>query len=156
MSTGSQASVPTATAASTSGDGEPGWAEAVGRVLADPSRHRLVVQPVVDLRRGTVVGYEALSRIQGPPHAGPDAWFAAAVRLGHGPELDARVLERVLELRRELPPNCFLTVNLDPNHLGTEPVQRRLAAAGTLAGLVVELTEQLRPDLVPSAAWPAG
>jgi EAL domain-containing protein (putative c-di-GMP-specific phosphodiesterase class I) len=96
---------------------------------------------VVDLQRGTGAGYEALSRFAGPPDAGPDVWFEAAGRLGLGAELDARVLERVVGLRQELPPNCFLTVNLDPNHLVTEPVQRALAAAPSLAGVVVELTE---------------
>jgi EAL domain-containing protein (putative c-di-GMP-specific phosphodiesterase class I) len=113
----------------------------VAGVLADPSRHRLAFQPVVDLQRGTVAGYEALSRFAGPPDAGPDVWVEAAGRHGLGAELDARVLERVVGLRPELPPNCFLTVNLDPNHLVTEPVQRALAAAPTLAGLVIELTE---------------
>ena len=77
-----------------------------GKQPTDPARHRLLFQPVVDLRRGTVVGYEALSRFRGPPVAGPDAWFAAAGRLGLGAELDARVLERVVGLRPELPPNC--------------------------------------------------
>jgi hypothetical protein len=57
MSTGNQRSVPTATVAAVPGGLEAGWAEAVAGVLDDPSRHRLVFQPVVDLRRGTVVGY---------------------------------------------------------------------------------------------------
>jgi EAL domain-containing protein (putative c-di-GMP-specific phosphodiesterase class I) len=141
MSRVSRPSDPTATVAPPPGGPDPGWPEAVAGVLADPSRHRLVFQPVVDLRRGTVVGYEALSRFRGPPDAGPDAWFAAAGRLGRGAELDARVLRRVLELRPELPPNCFLSVNLDPNHVVAEPVQRCLAPVGTLGGLVIELTE---------------
>jgi hypothetical protein len=110
---------------------DPGWAQAVAGVLDDPSRHRLAFQPVADLQRGTVAGYEALSRFAGPPDAGPDVWFEAAGRLGLGAELDARVLERVVGLRPELPPNCFLTVNLDPNHLVTGPVQWALAAAPT-------------------------
>jgi hypothetical protein len=36
-----------------------------------------------------------------PPGAGPDVWFEAAGRLGLGHELDARVLERVVGLRRD-------------------------------------------------------
>jgi hypothetical protein len=55
------------------------------------------------LQRGTVAGYEALSRFAGPPDAGPDVWFEAAGRHGLGAELDARVLERVVGLRPELP-----------------------------------------------------
>ena len=140
MSPADRPAVPTVTSAPP-GDLGPGWAEAVAGVLADPSRHRLAFQPVVDLQRGTVAGYEALSRFAGPPDAGPDVWFEAAGRHGLGAELDARVLERVAGLRPELPPNCLLTVNLDPKHLVTEPVQRALSAAPTLAGVVIELTE---------------
>jgi EAL domain-containing protein (putative c-di-GMP-specific phosphodiesterase class I) len=141
MSPASRPADPAVTVAPPPGDLAAGWAAAVEGVLADPSRHRLVFQPVVDLHRGIVAGYEALSRFAGPPDAGPDAWFEAAGRLGLGAELDARVLERVIRLRPELPQNCFLTVNLDPNHLVTEPVQRALADAPGLGGLVVELTE---------------
>ncbi|HEY6708046.1 MAG TPA: EAL domain-containing protein [Actinomycetota bacterium] len=128
MSPGNRPADPTVTVAPPPGAPDPGWAEAVTGILDD-------------LQRGTVAGYEALSRFAGPPDAGPDVWFEAAGRLGLGAELDARVLERVAGLRPELPPNCFLTVNLDPNHLVTEPVQRALAAAPSLAGVVVELTE---------------
>ena len=105
MSPGTRPADPTATAAPPPGDLDPGWAEALAGVLADPTRHRLAFQPVVDLQRGTVVGYETLSRFAGPPDAGPDAWFEAASRLGLGAELDGRVLERVVRLRpRRWPP----------------------------------------------------
>ena len=69
MSPADRPAVPTVTSAPP-GDLGPGWAEAVAGVLADPSRHRLAFQPVVDLQRGTVAGYEALSRFAGPPDAG--------------------------------------------------------------------------------------
>jgi EAL domain-containing protein (putative c-di-GMP-specific phosphodiesterase class I) len=88
---------------------DPGWAEAVAGVLDDPSRHRLALQPVADLQRGTVAGYEALSRFAGPPDAGPDVWFEAAGRLGLGAELDARVLllrPDLVKLDRALVAGC--------------------------------------------------
>ena len=73
MSPADRPAVPTVTSAPP-GDLRPGWAEAVAGVLADPSRHRLAFQPVVDLQRATVAGYEALSRSAWPPDAGP--WAA--------------------------------------------------------------------------------
>ena len=73
MSPASRPADPAVTVAPPPGDLVPGWAEAVAGVLADPSRHRLAFQPVVDLHRGIVAGYEALSRFAGPPDAGPDA-----------------------------------------------------------------------------------
>jgi EAL domain-containing protein (putative c-di-GMP-specific phosphodiesterase class I) len=130
MSPGNRPAVPTVTAAPP-GALDPAGPRPSPGSLTTRRATGLAFQPVADLQRGTVAGYEALSRFAGPPDAGPDVWFEAAGRLGLGAELDARVLERVVGLRPELPPNCFLTVNLDPNHLVTEPVQRALAAAPT-------------------------
>ena len=46
-----------------------------------------------------------------------ERWFAAAHRLGLGPELDAVALHAAFSARADLPPNCFLTVNVDPESL---------------------------------------
>lgn len=127
------------------GVAEQGWVSALGRVLADPAQPRLVFQPIVDLARGTVVGYEALARFEGPPHAPPDDWFREASRLGGGAELEARVLRAARAATATLPPNCFLTVNLSPQQLCTPAVDEALSG-GSLVPLVLELTEQV--DLV--------
>ncbi len=117
----------------------------LARVLARPDALRTVFQPIVDLHRGVVAGYETLARFTDPTGAPsahtPDLWFAAADRHGVGAELEAVVVERCLSLRHSLPPNCFLTVNVSP-HLLTHPaLSRPLLAAGDLAPLVIELTE---------------
>jgi EAL domain-containing protein (putative c-di-GMP-specific phosphodiesterase class I) len=103
---------------------------------------RTEFQPVVDTARGTVVGYEALARFGGPPHATPDRWFAAARAAGVGAELEALALSAALAARPALPPNCFLSVNIGPEALLTEVVRAAFAAAGDLRGVVVEITEQ--------------
>ena len=99
-------------------------------------------QPIVDTARGTVVGYEALARFSGPPHATPDRWFAVARAAGVGAELEARALRTALGARTALPPNCFLSVNVGPEALLTSPVAAVFAEAGDLRGVVVEITEQ--------------
>ena len=120
-----------------------GWAAALDAVLADPALPRLVFQPIVDLRRGVIAGYEALSRFDGPAGWGPDRWFAAADELGLGARLEARVVAAALRARTELPAHCFLSVNVSP-HLLTEPeLADVLLAADDLTGLVVELTEHV-------------
>jgi EAL domain-containing protein (putative c-di-GMP-specific phosphodiesterase class I) len=92
------------------------WRRSIERVLTDPAGHLdLAFQPVVDLQRGVVVGYEALARLAGPPSAPPDRWFAAAADEGLAARLEAAVLERALPTRAALPPDCFLSVNLNPN-----------------------------------------
>lgn len=126
------------------------WAELVSAVLAEPERLRLVFQPIVGLEQAIVVGYEALARFDGPPALSPDRWFAAADAVGLGAELEALVVRRCLALRASLPPNCFLTMNVSP-HLITHPVLTDLlTGAGSLAPLVLELTEhQAVDDLQP-------
>jgi EAL domain-containing protein (putative c-di-GMP-specific phosphodiesterase class I) len=123
------------------------WRRSIERVLADPGRHlSLAYQPVVDLQRGAVVGYEALARFDGPPSAPPDRWFAAAAGEGLAAQLEAAVLEQALPTRLELPPDCFLSVNISPNLVLDRMVQRVLTEAGDLPGVVLELTEHDRID----------
>jgi len=107
----------------------------------------LVAQPIVDLKRGTVVGYETLARFElasGP--ASPDRVFAVASAMGRGPELDAIVIERALELAATKPRNCFLTINVDPNHLATDEVGDVIRQHGDLSGIIFELTEHNRAE----------
>ncbi|MGY1748892.1 EAL domain-containing protein [Modestobacter sp. SYSU DS0511] len=120
-----------------------GWAAALAAVLADPAQPALVFQPIVDLRRGVVAGYEALSRFPAAPGIGPDRWFAMADELGLGARLEGRVVAAALRAREDLPEGCFLSVNVSP-HLLTEPeVADGLLSAPDLGRLVLELTEHV-------------
>jgi EAL domain-containing protein (putative c-di-GMP-specific phosphodiesterase class I) len=107
---------------------------------------RTVFQPVVDLRRLTVTGYEALSRFDVPGAPGPEAALGAAADLGILPELEARCLRSALARRDELPSNCFLAVNVEPQSVGTGPVAEVFEDAGDLRGIVVEVTERRAMD----------
>jgi EAL domain-containing protein (putative c-di-GMP-specific phosphodiesterase class I) len=117
-------------------------AAALPEVLTDPSQPRLRFQPIVDLSKGSVAGYEALARFDGPVDATPDKWFAAAARAGLGPALESRVVRAALAARESLPANCFLTVNVTPRALTSAPVMDEFLRGGELAGLFVELTEE--------------
>ncbi|SET82629.1 EAL domain-containing protein [Geodermatophilus poikilotrophus] len=121
------------------------WPRRVASVLAEPSRLRLLFQPIVDLQRGVVAGYETLARFSEPDgrpsRVPPDQWFAAAGAQGVGARLEGLVVRRCLDLLRTVPPNCFLTVNVSP-HLLTDPeLAGALLAVPDLAPLVLELTE---------------
>jgi EAL domain-containing protein (putative c-di-GMP-specific phosphodiesterase class I) len=107
-----------------------------------PGALRMNFQPIVDIARGTVVGYESLARFSGPPHATPDHWFAVAHNAGVGAQLEARALHSALAARSALPPNCFLSVNVGPDALLAAQVAEVFAGAGDLRGVVVEITEQ--------------
>jgi len=110
----------------------------------------IVAQPIVDLVRGTVVGYEALARFPTTNGLGVEGWFELADRSGLGHRLEAAALANALDLRGDLPPNCFLTVNVGPTALTTRAVRDVLAQAGSLAGVVVELTEHRQVEDLPT------
>jgi EAL domain-containing protein (putative c-di-GMP-specific phosphodiesterase class I) len=101
-----------------------------------------VFQPIVDLARGVVCGYEGLARFAGPPNAGPQEWFAAAAMYGYSGRLEALALRAMLSRRQDMPVNCFLSVNLSPDALLAPEVAEVLSTAGDLSGLVFEVTEQ--------------
>lgn len=118
----------------------------VKRVLAGMSSARLVYQPVIDLVRGEVAGYEALARFGGSGLRTPAPYFAAAQRTGRGAELEAHLLEQALSMRESVPAGCFLAVNLSPALLANPVVVALLREAGDLSGLVLELTEHVPVD----------
>jgi EAL domain-containing protein (putative c-di-GMP-specific phosphodiesterase class I) len=103
-------------------------------------------QPIIDVERGTVVGFEALARFQGYPVQDPERWFAAAREHHQLAGLEAAALRSALARRDSLPTNSFLTVNLGPDVLDAPEVREVLRSEHTLAGLVVELTEHARVD----------
>ncbi|HEX7107541.1 MAG TPA: EAL domain-containing protein [Acidothermaceae bacterium] len=117
-------------------------AAALPDVLTDPRQPRLLFQPIVDLAKGSVAGYEALARFDAPIEATPDKWFAAAARAGLGPALESRVVRAALAARESLPANCFLTVNVTPRALTSAAVMDEFLRGGELTGLFVELTEE--------------
>lgn len=104
---------------------------------AGPTTH---VQPIVDVARASVVGYEALARFE--TH-GPLEWFAAARRHGVTERLEAAAIRAALLRRDRLPVNTFLTVNVAPDMLAAPEVSAALAEFMPLHRVVLELTEQV-------------
>jgi EAL domain-containing protein (putative c-di-GMP-specific phosphodiesterase class I) len=107
---------------------------------------RAVYQPLVDLQRGDVVGYEGLSRFLPLQDVSPERWFAAARAHGCEAELEAAALTNVLAARDDLPPHTFLSVNVSPTTLASTPVSQVLNRHRDLTGVVIELTEQTPVD----------
>lgn len=118
------------------------WPDAVGEVCARPALVRTVFQPIVDIQRGAVSGFEMLARFPAARGASPPEWFAAAREHGVGDLLEARLLRTGLATREALPPNCFLTVNLSPEAAVSDEVAAVLDEAGRLDLVVIEVTEQ--------------
>jgi diguanylate cyclase (GGDEF)-like protein/PAS domain S-box-containing protein len=99
---------------------------------------RMAFQPILDLRTGSVTGYEALARFVGPENRPPNAWFAQAHRFGLGYVLEARAAAAALGAA-DRPAGAHLTINLSPSALTSSEVQDVLPPQ--LDGVVIELTE---------------
>ncbi|MCW2527846.1 MAG: diguanylate phosphodiesterase [Pseudonocardiales bacterium] len=127
------------------------WIAALQRIVDEPDLLVLHAQPIVELTSGAVAGYEMLSRFSGLWRAPPDQWFAAAEVWGFNAVLQSRVLRAGIAARALLPPDTFLTVNVDP-HLLTDPqVATVLTDAPDLTRLVLELTEHTQTEPGSSA-----
>jgi EAL domain-containing protein (putative c-di-GMP-specific phosphodiesterase class I) len=94
-------------------------------ILADPALIRPVFQPIVDLKRSTVVGFEMLARFAAEPQGTPLEWLAAAERHGMATPLEAQLVEIGVAARDRLPANTFLSVNVSPEALLSSEVRSR-------------------------------
>jgi len=102
-------------------------------------------QPIVDLARASVVGYEALARFDHPVRS-PLPWFEAAQAHGRLVELEAAALRSGLDAHAILPTNTFLTVNIGPGSVDSPQVREVWDDFPDLGGVVIELTEHERVE----------
>jgi len=102
----------------------------------------MYVQPIVDLRSGSLAGMEALARFGAPPPRSPDQWFAEAAAVGLGLELELVAVRQAFEKLPALPAGAFLTVNVSPQTLCSSALQRALDDVAA-ERVVLELTEHV-------------
>lgn len=125
--------------------GSPSARAAVERAVRGDGL-RTAFQPIVDLHRLVVTGYEALARFDVPGVAGPEEVIVAAGERGVLADLEAQCLRSALQARPHLPPNCFLTLNVEPDSVGAPAVADVLGAEPHLRGVVIEVTERRGGD----------
>lgn len=121
----------------------------------------MAVQPIAEIRTGSVHAYEALARFaQGDPDSGPLPWFALAERLGERDALERACLRKALDLFGHRPRGTRLSVNLSAPVLLDPLTLDMLLEAGEhqadgLQGLIIEITEEtlVRGDLQLESAF---
>ena len=102
-------------------------------------------QPIVDIARMVIVGYEALLRYRtdhgliAPAFSAPEL-LASARRIGRIAEVESAALREALQIRDDLPHDCFLSLNVSVAALSDERVTELLRRQGALNGVVLELS----------------
>lgn len=99
----------------------------------------MVFQPIVDLRSGAMVGMEALARFRSFPLRPPNEWFAQAVALEMGVELELASVRQALASLPRLAPDAFLSINC--SHRAAVSPQFASALALDAERIVIEITE---------------
>jgi EAL domain-containing protein (putative c-di-GMP-specific phosphodiesterase class I) len=75
----------------------------------------LVYQPIFDLTRALVIGFESLARFTTTPMRSPDAWFADAAAVGLDVQLEMKVIEQAVQSFTSLPSGVYVGFNVSPN-----------------------------------------
>jgi EAL domain-containing protein (putative c-di-GMP-specific phosphodiesterase class I)/CheY-like chemotaxis protein len=99
----------------------------------------MVFQPIMDLTTMRTVGIEALARFHSLPLRPPNEWFAEAVRLALGVQLEIATVTQALEKLEQIPADVYLAVNCS-HHAAVSPDIVRLLKPHA-ARLVLEITE---------------
>lgn len=75
----------------------------------------LVYQPIFDLVKAQVIGFESLARFTTTPMRSPDGWFADAAAVGLDIVLEMKVIEQALQSFTNLPGGIYIGFNVSPN-----------------------------------------
>jgi EAL domain-containing protein (putative c-di-GMP-specific phosphodiesterase class I)/DNA-binding response OmpR family regulator len=106
-------------------------------MLADHGYH-MVFQPVVDLRGGRVVGYEALARFD--DGTAPDTLVSLASSVGMGAAVEGALVQAAVAEAAMLPSDCWLAVNVSAGFAQSGPELGEMLSM-LRRPAVVELTE---------------
>lgn len=127
----------------------------LGRVGEDPAAVRalvlaaiesggfdIAVQPVIDMRDGSLIGAEALARFPDGVLGNTAAWFAAAREVGLTVELELAVARKALGLVATRPAGTPLAINISPETV-ISGLAAGLGSDVPWDRLVLELTEHV-------------
>lgn len=107
--------------------------------MVDRHEFTTVFQPIVDLGRREVVGYEALTRF--PLEEATEQVFTESALVGAGVEVEVRTLEAALAESRRLPSGVWLSVNVSPSLVNDGDVLRDRLSECHDRLVIIELSE---------------
>lgn len=101
----------------------------------------MVWQPIVDVASRGIAGVECLARFPRPPERRPDQWFDEAASIGLADTLEARAIEKGLDILCRLPATTYITCNSSVSALSTSRRIMELLERLPLDRVVLEITE---------------
>lgn len=113
--------------------------ERILKVMTD-GEMSTVYQPIFDIRRNRVVGFECLTRFSATPYRTPDVWFNEAAEIDRGPLLELSAIRLALSALKNLPNDIYLGVNASPDTIMADDFTSTFAGL-PLHRIVLEVTE---------------
>lgn len=110
-----------------------------------PAHMRSVYQPIWDLSRNQLVGFEALTRFSCDPQRSPDQWFGEAASAGQGTAMEMRAIECALQALDQMPEGVYIAVNASPHTVVSADLSQVLSGL-PLERVVLEVTEHEEVD----------
>ena len=107
--------------------------------------YAMVFQPVVDLRGGGILFFEALARFTAEPLRGPDAWLAEAAQAGRLVELELALAQAAFAHLPALPEATSLSVNVSPVTAARDELLAAIPRGGG-DRVLLEITEHAPVD----------
>jgi len=99
----------------------------------------MVFQSIMELRSRQIVGWEALARFHSLPLRPPDEWFAEAVELELGVQLELMAIRSAMRSLPGMPADAYLSVNCSPRAAMSPELGPTLGE--NAPRMVVEITE---------------
>jgi EAL domain-containing protein (putative c-di-GMP-specific phosphodiesterase class I) len=121
----------------------------IRRLLKGREGFTMVYQPIVCLKSGLIVGVEALARFALDPQREPDRWFAEAIEIGLGTELQLMAVSCALPALDQLPDDVYVALNVDPR-TASSPLLAEIIEGWPAERVVIELTEHAPESDYPS------
>ena len=115
------------------------------RSVLDSDDLSIVYQPIYQLVRNEIIGFESLSRFSTQPFRTPDIWFQEAASVGLGAQLETKAVRIALQSFMRFPSNIYLSVNFSPEALLSGSIASVLDGA-PLERVVLEITEHALID----------
>lgn len=110
--------------------------------LLTSKEFKIVYQPILDIEKNRIVGFEALTRFLSVPTCSPDVWFDEAYKVGLGICLELEVLEQALKGLDFLPEDIYLSLNISSEAILSGALTSMLDNV-PVGRIVLEVTEHI-------------